>query len=135
MTTTKQETNWLPWIAVAVLGYMLWQRPENVTPPGPTPDPVPSVSIEKETKQILPTLKTEYARIFSDAADRLEKGAIKTDKELFEFVRPAIEAARKAANKPFDVALDLSLPRNDDGSFTGKEKEAAALLLRISRSW
>lgn len=131
----KQPTNWLPWIVVGVLGFILWQGQQPVPTPGPQPEPVPSVSIEKDTKAILAKLKVEFSRVFSEAADRVEKGAIKTDKELFDFVKPATEAARKEANKPFDVSFDLSLPRNEDGAFAGKEKEASALLRKISRSW
>jgi hypothetical protein len=37
--TTEKQVNWLPWIAVAALGYMLWAKPE--TPPRPQPEPVP----------------------------------------------------------------------------------------------
>jgi hypothetical protein len=132
MSEAKQ-VNWLPWIAVAALGYMLWTKP--ATPPGPQPDPVPSVLIEKDTKAILAKIRTENARIFLEAADKVESGTILTDKALFDFVRPATEAARKEASKPFDVSLDLSLPRNEDGSFSGKEKEAASLLRRIAKSW
>ena len=130
----KQQVNWLPWIAVAALGYLLWAR-QPETPPGPQPEPVPSVSIEKDTKQILATIRSANARIFLEAADKVESGTILTDKALFDFVRPATESARKEASKPFDVSLDLSLPRNEDGSFTGKEKEAASLLRRIAKAW
>jgi hypothetical protein len=133
MSEAKQ-VNWLPWIAVAALGYLLWNK-QPVAPPGPQPDPVPVVSIEKDTKAILAKIRTENARIFLEAADKVESGTILTDKALFDFVRPATEAARKEANKPFDVSLDLSLPRNEDGSFSSKEKEAASLLRRIAKSW
>jgi hypothetical protein len=133
MTMSDKQVNWLPWIAVAALGYLLWNKP--ATPPGPQPEPVPVVSIEKDTKQILATIRSANARIFLEAADGIESGTILTDKALFDFVRPATEAARKEANKPFDVSLDLSLPRNEDGSFSGKEKEAASLLRRIAKSW
>ena len=131
MSEAKQ-VNWLPWIAVAALGYMLWTT--DRAPIDPVV-PVPSVSIEKDTASILKTMRVENAKIFAEAADKVESKAIKTDKELFDFVRPATEAARKQANKPFDVSLDLSLPRNSDGTFAGKEVEAASLLRRISRSW
>ena len=135
MSETKQQDLWqyAPWIAVAALGYMLWTQP--ATPPGPQPAPVPAVSIEKDTKSILAKIRTENARIFLEAADKVESGTILTDKALFDFVRPATEAARKEANKPFDVSLDLSLPRNEDGSFSGKEKEAASLLRKVAKSW
>lgn len=135
-TEVKIDSNpwqYAPWLAVAVIGYMLWNKP--TTPVVDPVVPVPVVSIEKETKQILATIKSANARIFLEAADGIEKGTLKTDKELFDFVRPATEKARKEANRPFDVALDLSLPRNDDGSFAGKEKEAASLLRKIAKSW
>jgi hypothetical protein len=134
MSETKQPTNWLPWIIVAgLLGLLIWDRGRK--DPGPQPEPVPSVSVEKDAKAILAKLKVEFSRVFSEAADKVESKAIKTDKELFDFVKPATEAARKEANKPFDVSFDLSLPRNDDGSFSGKEKEASALLRRVAKSW
>jgi hypothetical protein len=127
-----KQVNWIPWIAVAALGYMLWTT--DRAPIDPVV-PVPSVSIEKDTASILKTMKVENAKIFAEAADKVENKAIKTDKELFDFVRPATEAARKQANKPFDVSLDLSLPRNSDGTFAGREVEAATLLRKISRAW
>lgn len=136
MSETKQQDLWqyAPWAVALVFGYLLWSK-QPVTPPGPQPEPVPAVSIEKDTKQILATIRSANARIFLEAADKVESGTILTDKSLFDFVRPATEAARKEASKPFDVSLDLSLPRNSDGTFAGKEVEAAALLRRISRSW
>ena len=130
---SEKQVNWMPWIAVAALGYMLWTR--QPVAPGPQPEPSPVVSIEKETKAILAKIRTANARIFLEAADKVESGTILTDKSLFDFVRPATEAARKEANKPFDVSLDSSLPRNEDGSFSGKEKEAASLLRKVARSW
>ena len=123
------------WVLLAGVAWMAWNSYSKVTPPGPQPEPVPSVSIEKETKAILAKIRTENARIFLEAADKVESGTILTDKALFDFVRPATEAARKEANKPFDVSLDASLPRNEDGSFSGKEKEAANLLRKVARSW
>jgi hypothetical protein len=135
MSESKQDPwQYAPWAVALVFGWLLWSK-QPATPPGPQPEPVPSVSIEKDTASILKTMKVENAKIFAEAADRVEKGLLKTDKELFDFIRPATEAARKQANKPFDVSLDLSLPRNSDGTFAGKEVEAAALLRRISRSW
>lgn len=134
MSETKQDLwQYAPWAVAFVFGYLLWNKP--ATPPGPQPEPVPAVSIEKETKAILAKIRTENARIFLEAADKVESGTILTDKALFDFVRPATEAARKEANKPFDVSLDLSLPRNEDGSFSGKEKEAASLLRKVAKAW
>jgi len=73
--------------------------------------------------------------VFLEAASKVEKGEIKTDKELFDFVQPATKAAREQANKPFDLSLEMTLPRNDDGTFAGKEIEAGKILRKIARSW
>ena len=131
----KTETNYLPWIAVAVLGYLLWSQQTKVKPVDPdVPKPV-VVSIEKATASVLASMKVENARVFTEAASKVEKGEIKTDKELFDFVQPATKLAREQANKPFDISLEMTLPRNDDGTFSGKEIEAGRVLRRIAKSW
>ena len=45
---SDKQVNWLPWIAVAALGYLLWTK-QPVTPPGPQPDPVPVVASPSKT--------------------------------------------------------------------------------------
>lgn len=135
MATEMNQKDFAWYVLLAGVAWMAWNSYSNVTPPGPQPEPAPVVSIERETKQVLAKIRTANARIFLEAADKVESETILTDKALFDFVRPATEAARKEANKPFDVSLDLSLPRNEDGSFSGKEKEAAALLRRVAKSW
>ena len=80
-------------------------------------------------------MKIENARVFNEAASKVEKGELKTDKELFDFVQLATKLAREQANKPFDVSLEMTLPRNDDGTFAGKEIEAGNVLRRIAKSW
>jgi hypothetical protein len=136
MSEKKAEfdiTTLVPWIIAAGLGYLLWTKDAT---PGPTPDPKPvTVTIEKATSGVLATIKAENARVFNEAANKVEKGEIKTDKELFDFVQPATKAAREQANKPFDMSLEMTLPRNADGSFAGKEIEAGKVLRRIAKSW
>ena len=137
MSDTKKAetdiTSYLPWFAVVVLSYMLWTKDAS---PAPTPDPRPiKVTLEKATAGVLATMRTENARVFNLAADKVEKGEIKTDKELFDFIQPATKAAREQANKPFDMSLEMTLPRNEDGTFTGKEIEAGKVLRRIAKSW
>lgn len=137
MSDAKKEITLMqaaPWVAIVVLGYMLWTKQDAT--PGPTPEPKPvAVTIEKATAGVLATMKAESARIFSEAASKVENGEIKTDKELFDFVQPATKLAREQANKPFDIALEMNLPRNSDGSFAGKEIEAAKVLRKVAKSW
>ena len=130
----SQLASYLPWIIAAALGYMLWSKQDAT--PGPTPDPKPvAVTIEKATAGVLATMKSENARVFNEAASKVERGEIKTDKELFDFVQPATKAAREQANKPFDMSLEMTLPRNEDGTFAGKEFEAAKVLRKVAKSW
>jgi len=139
MSDTKKAeadlSSYLPWIIAAGLGYMLWTKDANPTPT-PTPDPRPiTVTLEKATSGVLATMKAENARVFNLAADKVEKGEIKTDKELFDFIHRATKLAREQANKPFDMSLEVTLPRNEDGSFAGKEIEASKVLRKVAWSW
>lgn len=134
MSDTKQQ-NYLPWIAVAVLGYMLWSQQAVAPKPDPKPDVPVVVTIEKATAGVFATMKSENARVFTEAASKVESKEIKTDRELFEFVQPATKLAREQANKPFDISLEMTLPRNEDGTFAGKEIEAGNVLRRIAKSW
>ena len=137
MTDKKADfdlSTYLPWIIAAGLGYMLWTKQDSA--PGPSPDPKPvSVTIEKATAGVLATMRAESARIFNEAASKVEKGEIKTDRELFDFVQPATKLAREQANKPFDLSLEMTLSRNEDGTFAGKEIEASKVLRRVAKSW
>lgn len=135
--TETSKPNYLPWIAVAgLLVYLVWIRNPQAPTPGPGPEPKPTPSqLAEVTKSVLPTLKQSFRDVFNDAAAKVESGELKSDQELFDFVQPATRTAREAASKPFDSQLDLSLPRNDDGTFTGHEKEAADLLRKIAKSW
>lgn len=130
----KTQPNYLPWIAVAVLGYLLYSQQAKQDPKPVDPTPV-SVTIEKATAGVFVAMKVENARVFNEAAAKVESGAIKTDRELFDFVQPATKLAREQANKPFDLSLEMTLPRNEDGSFLGKEIEAGKVLRRIAKSW
>ena len=137
MSEPKKEITLMqaaPWIAVVVLAYLFWSKQDAT--PGPTPDPKPVVvTIEKATSGVLPSLKQYNAKVFNEAATRIRSKEIKSDKELFEFVQPATKKARELAHKPFDLSLEMSLPRNEDGSFVGIEEEAAAVCERIAKSW
>ena len=90
---------------------------------------------DRATSGVLPSLKQYNAKVFNEAATRIRSKEIKSDKELFEFVQPATKKARELAHKPFDLSLEMSLPRNEDGSFVGIEEEAAVVCERIAKSW
>jgi hypothetical protein len=137
MSEPKKEITLMqaaPWIAVVVLAYLFWSKQDVA--PGPTPEPKPvTVTIEKATSGVLPSLKQYNAKVFTEAAKRIREKDIKSDKELFDFVQPATKKARELAHKPFDLSLEMTLPRNEDGSFFGIEEEAAVVCERIAKSW
>jgi hypothetical protein len=133
---TKSNPNYL--LLIIVAGAVYWFATNKNATPDPSPDPRPEPTpnqLADSVMSILPTLKVEFRRIFEESAAKVESGEITSDSQLLEFVLPATKSAREQANKPFDTQLDLALPRNDDGTFLGKEKEAAALLRKIAKSW
>jgi hypothetical protein len=125
----------IPWaLALGAIIYIYRARmvDETVTPPTPTPD-VPSIT--KAVGDYFPTQRKDFAKAFSDAAAKVRAKEIINDEQLDALINPQLKAARDLAGKPFDVSFDMGLPRNDDGTFSGKEEAAAKFLEQISRSW
>lgn len=123
----------IPWVLV-IAGLVYWYRYQTTTVIDP-PTPPDVVTIEKAVGDYFPTQRKEFAAAFSDAAAKVRSKEIKTDEQLDALVNPQLKAARDLASKPFDVSFEMGLPRNDDGSFAGKEENAAKFLEQISRSW
>ncbi len=123
----------IPWVLV-IAGLVYWYRYQTTTVIDP-PTPPDVVTIEKAVGDYFPTQQKEFAKAFSDAATKVRSKEIKTDEQLDALINPQLKAARDLAGKPFDVSFDMSLPRNDDGTFAGKEEDAAKFLEQISRSW
>jgi len=124
----------VPWIAVVVLAYLFWWKQDSA--PTPTPDPNPiTITIEKATAGVLPLVRTENARIFAKAADMVRRKEIQDESQLYTYVNESTKAAREAASKPFDVAFDATLPRDEEGSFLNMEEQAAKVLERVAKSW
>lgn len=114
---------------VAWLAYISSQRNQD---PNPQPKPVPVVTVESVIKELHPTQAKGFAYSFSLAADKVEAGQIKSDRELLEFVKPLTTAARVEANKPFDALIEANIP---NGDFAGKEAEVAAFLRKVAKAW
>jgi len=133
--TTTFFQQWGPalLLAAAIGAFVYFQRGGNVDPPGPSPEP--TQTIESVTETIFPEMQKGYSETFIQAADQVKSGKIKTDKELFDFVQPALVGLRLEKQRPFDQIFQLSLPRGDDGSFAGKEAEVEGYLRRIAKSW
>jgi hypothetical protein len=124
-----KQANYLPWIAVAVLGYMLYSQQTKVEP---KPDPKPDVvTIEKATAGVLPMTAKGYREAFEDAANQVDAKKFKYARELLEYLKPLTTSARETASKTFDVTLGAQIP----DEITDHEAEVSALLRRVAKSW
>jgi hypothetical protein len=133
--TTNSTQQYLPWIVVAVLGYMLFARQPAPVPPTPGPDdnrPVPVVvSIESTVKQVKADQLKALATSFETLASEVEAGKFKYARELLEYMNPLTKEAREAANKPFDLMVGNMIP----DELTGKEKQVADDLRKVAKAW
>lgn len=121
--TSGDLNKYLPWAVAIVLGVMLFRQQDA------KPDASPSV--EKTTASVFKDMRKSYGAAFNDAANEVDAKRLQSDRQLLDFVRPKIEAARKEAQAPFDAMCEKELPE----SFLGEEAEVAALLRRIAKSW
>lgn len=125
----KKETNYWPYIVVALAGYMLWSQQMKVEP---KPDPKPDVvTIEKVTANVLPMTAKGYQAAFEDAANQVDSKKFKYARELLEYLKPITTEARVNAHKTFDVTLGTQIP----DEITNHEAEVSALLRRVAKSW
>ncbi len=117
---------------VAMLGIMYWKNLR--VDPTPTPGPKPA-SVEKVVETLQKELRKGHAETFEQAAELVKSKQLSTDKELFDFVQPALVSLRAEKQRPFDQMFQMSLPRGEDGTFSGKESEVEAFLRRIAKAW
>ena len=118
MTTTTDNNDiskWLPWVAVAVLAYFVFNKQPSADPVAPQPQPTQSIS---------KVLDSCYA------ADRLSKIAVlkgigttefPTDKAKLEWINSDSEKRRIADFQPY-------VDRVAEAIFAGKTAELAKAL-------
>jgi len=121
--TSVDLSKYLPWAIVVVLGIWIYR--------GNSSSDVTNSSIEKTTSQVFPAMRKAYGNVFAEAATEVEAKKIATDRQLLDFIKPKIEAARKASQVDFDKACEESIPE----AFDGVESEVASFLKRIAKSW
>lgn len=122
----KTSLDYLPWIAVAALTYMLWAKP--IEKPS---DPKPSqTSIETVTRNVLPSLAKAYKQSFAEAATMVESGKVTTAEQLFD----ALQAGRRQRDIEFQKFQDMLARELPDGEITDP-KDTASKLSRIAKSW
>jgi hypothetical protein len=131
---SKQTSSnqYLPWIVVAVLGYLLFVRQPS---PAPGPDdnkPAPVVvSIESTVKQVKADQLKALATSFETLASEVEAGRFRYSRELLEYMKPLTKEAREASNKPFDLMIGQMIP----DELAGKEKQVADDLRKVAKAW
>lgn len=134
MTTTTDNdfSKWLPWVAVAVLAYFLFNKPTTVEPVDPTPTPiVERIDINGTVKSVKAANLQSLSDAFEDAAKQVESGKFKFARELLEYMQPITKSAREQSNKPFDLMIGQLIP----DELTGKEKQVAEDLRKVAKAW
>ena len=131
-TEPKAEQSYLPWIVVAVLAFMLWNK-QPTPAPGPTPvPPAPVVNVESIVGGIFPAQAQGYKAVFSQAATKVESKELATEESLFNFLKKEAEIVRATSAVEFDRLLNESIP---DGNFGGKEAAVGTFLRRVSEAF
>ena len=131
-TTDNDFSKWLPWVAVAVLAYFLFNKPVVVEPVDPTPTPiVERIDINGTIKSVKAANLQSLSDAFEDAAKQVESGRFKFARELLEYMQPITKSAREQSNKPFDLMIGQLIP----DELTGKEKQVADDLRKVAKAW
>jgi len=131
-TANNDVLKWLPWVAVAVLAYFLFNKPTTVEPVDPTPTPiVERVDINGTIKSVKAANLQSLSDAFEDAAKQVESGKFKFARELLEYMQPITKSAREQSNKPFDLMIGQLIP----DELAGKEKQVADDLRKVAKAW
>ena len=110
-TTERQPASLVPWLLVAVLGFMLWQRT-----PMPKPEPEKSDARAVAAKMIDDTAKG-YAGEFNRAATQVEAKEIVNEEQLHKQLKEKLDGVRSAASADLDGLMDTRIPTEfDDGN-------------------
>jgi hypothetical protein len=111
MMTTETQKSLVPWLLVAVLGFMLWQRT-----PLPKPEPEKSDARAVAAKMIDDTAKG-YAEEFIKAATQVESKEIVNEEQLHKQLKEKLDGVRSAASADLDGLMDTRIPTEfDDGN-------------------
>jgi hypothetical protein len=130
-TTTTKETNWLPWVFLAV-GIYFWNISEQKTvDPVVPPSPVDRIDINGTVKAVKAANVQALSDAFEDAAKQVESGKFKFARELLEYMQPLTKSAREQSNKPFDLMIGQIVP----DELSGKEKQVADDLRKVAKAW
>lgn len=130
MPTENQPANWMPWVIIAVLLYLLWQDKKG---DDPVPPPAPVENVESITKSVFADMRKSYAATFEEAAKQVSDKTLTSDRSLLDFVRPKIEQGRKDAQAKFDAMVEANIPQ--EFASDAEVARVAGFLRRIGKSW
>ena len=126
-TNESQPASWLPYIIIAVLAYMLWNK-QDATPVPPQPV-VPTVNVETVARKLIDDTANGYSKVFSEAATKVKSKELITEEALFNTLKEGLKSAREKASSDFDKLLDANIPvefGGDGGDAVGTFLERAA---------
>lgn len=106
-------------LLIAVLGFVAYAKGSPASSSGAPRDAARSFMTE---------YRAGLKASFIEASKRVASGETKTDRELFEFLRPQTEKARKSAQVAFDAMCEKEIPE----SFVGSEKKVSSVLSSIA---
>lgn len=104
----KAETNYLPWIAVAVLGYLLWSNQTKVEPVNPTPKPV-----VVDARKLTHDTAVAMVRRMGDDIEKVAKSDAKTVLEAAEISVKLDEATRDEFKKNVGEFMSKALGNDE----------------------
>jgi len=123
-TDDRQPSSWFPWVVVAILAYMLWQKQPA---PGPQPEPVvPTVTVEQVAAKLIKDTSDGYARVFSEAATKVQSKELITEEALATLLKKELKDVREKSSVDFDKLLDSTIPVE----FGGDGSEAVSTFLK-----
>lgn len=112
MPTEKEQASFLPWVIIAVLGVMLWQR----NPSNPKPEPE-KPNVEKVVQKMMADVSAGYAKEFEQAAASVGNGEITNEEQLHKQLKERLDDVRSAASVDLNSLLDDRIPTEfDDGN-------------------
>lgn len=110
MTTELKQVSLIPWVLVAVLAFMVWQR----TSPKPAVD---DGSPESVAKKMIDDTALGYANEFSKAAMQVQNKEITNEEQLHKQLKEKLDGVRSAASVDLNSLLNDRIPTEfDDGN-------------------
>ncbi len=109
MTTEVKQASLIPWVLVAVLAFMVWQRTPKTDVDNSNPEAV--------AKKMMQDTALGYANEFSKAAMQVQDKEITNEEQLHKQLKERLDEVRSAASVDLNSLLDDRIPTEfDDGN-------------------